>query len=82
MLRHRDRKKPLRLWAETVAERRTRKIAITALARRLVGVLWAMWRDSKAYDASLLAAASSRGTRRHAHALQVQAHHLEVQQQP
>jgi transposase len=82
ILRHRDHKEPLRLWAEAVAERRSRKIAVTALARRLVGVLWAMWRDSKPYDPVLLAAASSRGTRRLADNLQRQAQHLEVQAQP
>ncbi|HEV8244261.1 MAG TPA: IS110 family transposase [Polyangiaceae bacterium] len=82
ILRHHDRNEPLRVWAEAVAERRGRKVAVTALARRLVGVLWAMWRDSKAYDPSLLAAASSRGTRRFAHALQAQARNLEVQLQP
>jgi transposase len=82
ILRHRDPKEPLRVWAEAVAARRSRKIAVTALARRLVGVLWAMWRDSKPYDPKLLAAASSRGTRRLAHALQTQARNLEVQLQP
>jgi transposase len=73
-----DRSDPLRLWAEAVAERRGRKIAVTALARRLVGVLWAMWRDSKSYDPAALAAASSRGTRRLVRALQTQAHDMEV----
>ena len=82
ILRHRDHHEPLRVWAEAVAERRGRKIAVTALARRLVGVLWAMWRDSKPYDPNLLAAASSRGTRRLAQTLQVQARNLEVQLQP
>lgn len=82
VLRLCDRKEPLRLWAEAVAERRSRKIAVTALARRLVGVLWAMWRDSKAYDPALLAVASGRGTRRLANTLQQQAHRLEVQAQP
>ena len=79
---HGDRHEPLRVWAEAVAERRSRKIAVTALARRLVGVLWAMWRDSKPYDPNILAAASSRGTRRLAHALQAQARTLEVHIQP
>jgi len=82
ILRLSDHKEPLRVWAEAVAARRCRKVAVTALARRLVGVLWAMWRDSKSYDPKLLAAASSRGTRRLAHTLQLQAHNLEVQLQP
>jgi transposase len=78
ILRRVDRNDPLRLWAEAVAERRSRKIAVTALARRLVGVLWAMWRDSKPYDPCTLAAASSRGTRRLAKTLQTQANVMEV----
>jgi len=81
ILRSSDRQDPLRLWAEAVAERRGRKIAVTALARRLVGVLWAMWRDSKPYDPGALAAASSRGTRRLAKILHNQAHAMEVQTQ-
>ena len=78
ILRNADRQDPLRLWAEAVAERRGKKIAVIALARRLVGVLWAMWRDAKPYDPSALAAASSRGTRRLARVLQTQAHTMEV----
>jgi transposase len=73
-----DRHDPLRLWAEAVAERRGRKIAVTALARRLVGVLWAMWRDGKPYEPSVLASASSRGKRRLARTLQNQADAMEV----
>jgi hypothetical protein len=42
-----------------------------------------MWRDSKTYDPNTLAAASSRGTRRLAQALQAQARTLlEVHTQP
>jgi transposase len=35
----------LRAWAEAVAARRGRRIAIVALARRLTRLLYAMWRD-------------------------------------
>ena len=35
----------LRTWAQTLAARRGRRIAIVALARRLTRVLYAMWRD-------------------------------------
>jgi transposase len=35
----------LRTWAQTLAARRGRRIAIIALARRLTRVLYAMWRD-------------------------------------
>jgi transposase len=36
---------PLRRWTAAIAARRGRSIAITALARRLAGILYAMWRD-------------------------------------
>ena len=40
---------PLRAWAEGIAQRRGRSIAAVALARRLAGMLYAMWRDGKDY---------------------------------
>jgi len=73
ILRAADRHDPLRLWAEAVAERRGRKVAVVALARRLVGVLWAMWRDAAPYNPAVLGTASSRGTRRLAQTLSRQA---------
>jgi transposase len=73
ILRTADRHDPLRLWAEAVADRRGKKIAVVALARRLVGVLWAMWRDAAPYNPAVLGAASSRGTRRFAQTLSQQA---------
>lgn len=39
------RELPLRGWAEGIARRRGRRIAVVALARRLARILWAMWRD-------------------------------------
>ncbi len=41
----------LRAWAHCVAGRRGKRIAVVALARRLAGVLYAMWRDGVPYDA-------------------------------
>jgi transposase len=35
----------LRQWAERIAARRGRRVAVVALARRLAGILYAMWRD-------------------------------------
>ena len=37
-------------WAEAIARRRGKKIAMVALARRLARMLFAMWRDEVAYD--------------------------------
>jgi transposase len=39
-------------WALRIAERRNRKVAVTALARKLVGVLWAMWKHDAQYEPS------------------------------
>jgi transposase len=41
---------PLVVWAQEVAKRRGRKVAIVALQRRMAGVLRAMLRDQKPYD--------------------------------
>src|SRR3990172_8495810 len=49
----------LRAWARTVAARRSNRIAGVALARRLAGVLYAMWRDGVPYEAGKI-----RGPRR------------------
>ncbi len=40
----------LRTWARAIAARRGNRIAIVALARRLAGILYAMWRDGTPYD--------------------------------
>lgn len=44
----------LRRWAEGIAARRGKKIAVVALARRLAGILWAMLRDEKPFDPTRL----------------------------
>jgi len=44
----------LRAWARPIADRRGQRIAVVALARRLAGILYAMWRDEGAYDPSHL----------------------------
>ncbi len=64
---------PLKSWATQVAERRGKRIAVVALARRLVGVLWAMWRDGTDYDATELAREGARGLRKAAQNLEQQA---------
>jgi transposase len=40
-----------RAWSLPIAQRRGQRIAVVALARRLAGILSAMWRDDVAYDA-------------------------------
>jgi transposase len=43
---------PLKAWAEGIALRRGRSIAAVAVARRLAGILYAMWRDGQDYRAA------------------------------
>lgn len=57
---------PLKRWAETVEARRGYKIAVVAVARRLVGILWAMWRDGAIYNPTKLGHASASGLSSHA----------------
>jgi transposase len=45
----------LRRWAEGIATRRGKKVAVVALARRLAGILWAMLRTATPFDATRLA---------------------------
>ena len=42
----------LQAWAKRIATRRGTKIAVVALARRLAGVLYVMWRDGTDYSAA------------------------------
>lgn len=41
---------PMCRWALQVAHRRGKRIAVIALARKLAGILFAMWRDSTSYQ--------------------------------
>ena len=41
---------PLALWADEVEKRRGKMIAMTALARRLAAIMYAMWRDDTRYN--------------------------------
>jgi transposase len=45
---------PLRQWGLGIAARRGKRVAAVALARRLAGVLYAMWRDGTDYDGTRL----------------------------
>jgi len=41
---------PLKKWLRQVSQRRGRRIAIVALARRLARILFALWRDDSVFD--------------------------------
>jgi len=51
-----SRQGPFRAWADQVAARRGKRIAVVALARRLSRVLYAMWRDETDFLGSRVAA--------------------------
>ena len=42
----------LRTWAEHLAARRGKRVAVVALARRIAGIRYALWRDRTVYDAA------------------------------
>lgn len=73
IFRLRDGDDPLKRWAESVEKRRGKRTAVVAVARRLAGILWAMWRDGSAYNPSKLGLAAASGTSRHARALTAEA---------
>lgn len=50
---------PMVQWARTIAERRGKHIAIVALARKLAGIMFALWRDGTTYRPTRSAAANS-----------------------
>jgi len=68
---------PLRCWGEAVARHRGKRIAVVAIARRLAGVLFGMWRSGKAYDPQLLGRRSAKGLRDHAARIQLDAETLQ-----
>jgi transposase len=68
---------PLRRWGEAVGKRRGKRIAAIALARRLAGVLWAMWRDGTVYDPAFAARSGARGLRATAQRIESRAAALE-----
>jgi transposase len=49
-----DETAAMRAWALGIAARRGKRIAVVALARRLAGILYAMWRNQRPYDATRL----------------------------
>jgi transposase len=50
---------PMMKWATALAQRRNRFVAVTALARKLVGVLWAIWTHGTTYQSTTLSASSA-----------------------
>lgn len=50
LIRRYRKNDPLAVWTEQVAARRGTHVATVALARKLSGVLYAIWRDGSKYD--------------------------------
>jgi transposase len=46
------RQDPLQIWSLEVEKRRGKRVAMLALARKLAGILYAIWRDGTAYNPS------------------------------
>lgn len=64
---------PLRVWGLAIAERRGKRVAIVAVARRLAGVLWSMWRTGTFYDPKMLGRLSAEALHQQAHQTQKRA---------
>ena len=41
---------PMVRWAKALSERRPKQVAIVALARKIAGILYALWRDDTKYN--------------------------------
>ncbi len=44
------RRDPMHRWADEVEKRRGKRVAVLALARKLAGILFAIWRDGTVYE--------------------------------
>lgn len=53
------RSHPMLEWVRQIAQRRNRPIAVIALARKLAGILFAIWRDGTTYEANHAAGRSA-----------------------
>jgi transposase len=73
IFRIRDDDDPLKRWAESVESRWGARAAVIAVARRLAGLLWAMWRDETEYNPNKLRAAAAAGLSSRARALSAEA---------
>jgi transposase len=51
------RRDPMHRWVDAVEKRRGKRVAVLALARKLAGMLFAIWRDGSMYEAHRSAAA-------------------------
>ena len=78
VLRSKNKSDPLYLWGTALTERRGKRIAVVAVARRLLGILWAMWKDGTVYDPEHLAQQGTRGLRGAVQSLEQQQVAMEI----
>ena len=67
---------PLASWVRTLKKRRGNKIAVVALARKLAGILWALWKRDQVYEPARLAGSMARGTESQAQSAELTADSL------
>lgn len=53
------RSHPMLEWVRQIAQRRSRPVAVVALARKLAGILFAIWRDGTTYEPKHMAQRSA-----------------------
>jgi transposase len=73
IFKHKNAEDPMRAWALSLAARRGKRVAVVGLARRLVGIMWALWRDGTVYEPARVGLASARGHQEHAQELEIKA---------
>jgi hypothetical protein len=59
ILRSAERNDPLAKWGRAVVKRRGKRVGVVAVARRLTGVLWAMWKSGTVYEPSRIGASGA-----------------------
>jgi hypothetical protein len=73
IFKHKNADDPMKVWALSLAARRGNRVAVVGLACRLVGVMWALWRDGTVYEPARVGLASARGHQEQAQSLEIQA---------
>jgi hypothetical protein len=72
---------PLKTWTLAVQRRRGKHVAVVALARRLAGVLWAIWYEGTVFEAARVGSSSAEGLSRQARQIESTAEQLRGQVQ-
>jgi transposase len=79
VLRYGDASDPLARWGRALVERRGKRVAVVAIARRLTCILWALWKRGVAYDPEHVAELSAQGLQHSAEVIASQAESLRRQ---